>query len=375
MATTYTWHPGSVSVNARWTIPVTILPDELFSTWLIRAALAQGCDPLALTGYIWPKWRVWACDVDRGISLERLSLLSKEAGISAECFDNTTLKDINNKITHNNLKLKALSPWILAQGSRNRKRKGGLQYCPECLKKDKVPYFRLQWRMAWHTVCERCNCQLLDRCPNCKAVIEPHRLVATDKLITSCTSCQSDLRNTSSIVSNENLRKIQTIADNSIIAGCGLYNDHVLKTHEWFSVLRYFIALIRKACAMNNMGLVNFLNCCDIEINSELSPLTGLAFEMLPINERSLLLDAAYKLIQIKEDDFILYADDFKLNIQAFKESRQVLPEVIYGVIKSLPLKCYVRSDKKKSQHYRPCSRQAVMRKWALLQRKYHINN
>lgn len=41
MAAAYTWHPGSDGVNPRWAVPVQLLPDEIVSSWLVRAALAQ----------------------------------------------------------------------------------------------------------------------------------------------------------------------------------------------------------------------------------------------------------------------------------------------------------------------------------------------
>lgn len=33
-----------------WALSVPLLPEESLSSWLVRAALRQGCDPLSLTG-------------------------------------------------------------------------------------------------------------------------------------------------------------------------------------------------------------------------------------------------------------------------------------------------------------------------------------
>jgi len=38
MDTSYSWHSGTDRVAARWAVPVGLLPDELLSTWLTRAA-------------------------------------------------------------------------------------------------------------------------------------------------------------------------------------------------------------------------------------------------------------------------------------------------------------------------------------------------
>ena len=50
--------------------------DELLSSWLIRTAIAQGCQPLTLTHKIWGKsWRPWTSDLDLNIDSEYLQIL------------------------------------------------------------------------------------------------------------------------------------------------------------------------------------------------------------------------------------------------------------------------------------------------------------
>jgi glyoxylate carboligase len=59
---------------------------------------------------------------------------------------------------------------------------------------DAVPYYRLQWRFAWHTGCEKHRCTLLDRCYACNSPVEPHRLFAEDQQISLCATCRADFR-------------------------------------------------------------------------------------------------------------------------------------------------------------------------------------
>src|SRR3954466_10189782 len=94
MASTYTWHPGANPVGPKWPIPVSLLPDELFSSWLVRVALAHGCDPLTLTRTIWPRWRVWCSDLDRGIDASHLKSISECSGINESSFAMTNLRTI-----------------------------------------------------------------------------------------------------------------------------------------------------------------------------------------------------------------------------------------------------------------------------------------
>ncbi|MGL6052732.1 MAG: TniQ family protein, partial [Aeromonas salmonicida] len=105
-------------MSTRWAVPVSLLPDELFSSWLTRAALAQGCDPLVLTGELWPRWRVWASDPDRGLSEERLSTLAGSSGIDVLKFEMATLRPIASAITSVSLDHLPIWPWVLALGSR-----------------------------------------------------------------------------------------------------------------------------------------------------------------------------------------------------------------------------------------------------------------
>ena len=40
--------------------------DESISSWMIRAALNQGCAPLTFTQYYWSQHRLWTRDLDKG---------------------------------------------------------------------------------------------------------------------------------------------------------------------------------------------------------------------------------------------------------------------------------------------------------------------
>jgi len=92
MAAAYTWHPGTGVERPRWVRSVPMLPDEIISSWLVRAALAQGCDPMVLTGEIWPKWRIWTRDVDRFLDETPLTRLVASSGIPLSFFVRRPLK-------------------------------------------------------------------------------------------------------------------------------------------------------------------------------------------------------------------------------------------------------------------------------------------
>lgn len=110
MATAHQWHSGSRAVTARWPVPVDLLPDEILSSWLVRASLAQGCDCLTLAGQIWPNKRVLTADLDR--TLPDSIYLRKWAGIAPNAFQSATLYRIAEQILDAHPPRKAVWPYI-----------------------------------------------------------------------------------------------------------------------------------------------------------------------------------------------------------------------------------------------------------------------
>ena len=373
MAQTHTWHPGSDCVKPRWSLEVPLLPDELFSSWLIRAALKQGCDPLAFSSYFWPYQRVWTQDIDRGLPLEELNHLSQDSGISQSAFITASLRPIASRISKIPLSYFNTWPWILALGARNRHHRNGLQYCPICLAKDKIPYYRLSWRLAWHTVCTHCGSQLMDRCPQCGSAIEPHKLLAKEAHIAICTNCHADLRSTSLTVSDEN--KQQTIADTCSLTGSGVYDTSILKACDWFELLRYFIGLIRRASTAHPKQLSIFFNALNIPIDQIRPSQTGLAFECLPTEERQIFLCQAWILMNTSTSDLEQNMKDAGLNQQSLQYTKYALPPIIKRLIKDLPVKTIQRKNPSKYLNPKPCPRQTVRRRWARFQRRFYLIN
>lgn len=61
-----------------------IIIDETLSSWLIRTALYQGCDPMVLSWCIWDKYRIWTIDFERNLPYEHLFALSKATGLGID---------------------------------------------------------------------------------------------------------------------------------------------------------------------------------------------------------------------------------------------------------------------------------------------------
>lgn len=370
MASPDSGHPRNDHVSAGWVLPVPILPNELFSSWLTRAALTQGCDPLVLTGVIWPRCRVWTRDLDRGASDEQLSALARLSGIDASIFRTMSLRPAAQAVTPRNLDHLATWPWVLAQGSRNRKRYGGLQYCPCCVRDAKTPYYRQQWRLAWHTGCPVHGVLLMDRCPDCHAPLEPHRLHAEAGHVAICATCKGDLRDACSTAITPTALAFQEATDQVLLSGHGHYGAKQLTSDRWFELSRYFVTLLRQVALRPHTGLRAFATALGVVADDLLPPATGLALELLPVRERAMLLAGAWEMLQSGPDRFLAAAKEASLSRAALHERRRPMPDSMMTLLETLPDKEAHRRCRLQGKTCRPRSRQAVMRMFARLQRK-----
>jgi hypothetical protein len=349
---------------------VPLLPDELFSSWLVRAALIQGCDPLELTGELWPRWRAWARDIDRGVGPERLTPLSKVSGIGATAFEAATLRPVAEVVAGIPPTLQAVWPWMLALGSRNRKRHGGLQYCPVCLAADITPYYRLQWRFAWHTMCATHKCMLLDRCPHCFHPIEPNRLTAEDGHVAVCATCRNDLRDTHAVEMNELALDFQQAADRAVASRSAQFGDDSVSTNDWFALTRWFARALRIAASYPSGKLARFVRYIGMNNVSISPPHTRLAIEFLSTSERAGLLPGVCDVIATDPVHILEAALEVKLPATTFRQSRKPLPACLERIAIQLPETTRGKRHRRCMYAAGPTSPATVRRKWALLQRR-----
>jgi hypothetical protein len=370
MGTAYEWHPGSRCLNPQWAVPVPLLPDELFSSWLVRAAIVQGCDPLELTGELWPRWRAWVRDIDRGLGQERLVPLSKMTGISAMAFEAATLRPVAEVVAGMPFSAQAVWSWMLALGSRNRKRHGGLQYCPVCVATDAAPYYRLQWRFAWHTICTTHECLLLDRCPHCQHPIEPNRLTAEDEHVAVCATCRGDLRGASVSSTNECALDLQRTTDHAIATRSAQFGDSAIGIRDWFELLRWFAGILRLAASRPSGNLARLVRCLGLDPANITPPGTGLAIEFLSTPERAALLSTTWDAITAGPDRLLEAALEAKLTDATLRNSHKTLPDCLEHIAANLPMATKRERHRRHTLTPRPASPAAVRRKWACLQRR-----
>jgi hypothetical protein len=149
--------------------------DELFSSWLWRAAVAAGAAPSrfaadALGG--------GCLDADREVGEATLCRLALASGQAVAHLANGALtpsprpEPLTRQEVIEDALLRHGDP-LLIREVRTHPPPGVLQYCPRCLAKDPQPYFRRSWRFAIAATCVRHTCRLHDACWQCGAVVTP----------------------------------------------------------------------------------------------------------------------------------------------------------------------------------------------------------
>jgi hypothetical protein len=325
----------------RWSILTPLLAGEIISSWLVRAAFAQGCDPLVLTGEIWPKWRVWTLDADRMVEKDRLLPLVQCSGISEADFVAATIHPTASRIYGENPPIHATWPWILALGTRNRKRRAGLQCCPACLKADQTPYFRLRWRYAWHTCCEEHECNLIDRCATCNAPFEPHRLSTEFRQVAICATCRSDIREMEVFKASDDVLEFQKQMDDVLQTSIGRFDQNLIPLPEWFKAIHFLTGLLRRSRRSRCRGLTRFPSLVGIEFGDDETEFEESAFEMLPLKTRQNLLGNTWKIFGMAAAQLTNALHASEMTRQMFCPGGIRLPSVfkpVYEALRDNPL-------------------------------------
>lgn len=180
-----------VSVYDRWPGRPRLLPDESFSSWFARTAVANGLRPAELYRILQPGGDRNPRDLDRYADAHLLHRVADCAGLEAEALAHGTFRRWAGLLFERDDGLNKLA-WLPPAGRQGGKRCFGQQICPWCLRADAEPYFRLAWRLAFVTTCPLHGRLLMDRCPTCN---EPFNALRMDNVREMrCASCAADLR-------------------------------------------------------------------------------------------------------------------------------------------------------------------------------------
>lgn len=157
------------------------LPNELFSSWFVRMAYAHKTHPHTFEHlYLNLPQNLFSKNIDVALDVDTMSIISKKCKHEID-IQSLTLQTydtyLQEKIIPNGLN-KFITP---------------LRYCPTCLKKDKIPYFRKEWKVTLCTICQEHRCFLYDACPQCNTKLNISQMYRNIHPYTFCCKCGYDL--------------------------------------------------------------------------------------------------------------------------------------------------------------------------------------
>jgi hypothetical protein len=177
-------------IEGRWVYRPKPQPDELLTSFLIRAAHGYGLKLTTFLNAIWGTERsLLGRDLDNFAPDHVINKIAEGAGLDPRHVSNLTLANLRDRLNASDIP-SARKPWILVTSILAQSRyRPGLQYCPLCLSSSNRPYLRRTWRIAFATCCTEHGVALKDCCPHCGAALHPHRA----ENIRYCYLCGGDL--------------------------------------------------------------------------------------------------------------------------------------------------------------------------------------
>jgi hypothetical protein len=176
-----------------------LMPDELFSSWVLRIAQSMGMKPQSFCQMMWPGKAFWNRSVDRSASTELIRSLGIVTGTPSSTVESSLLSSLEGVLFPKMVR-NGNTRWILPLAIYHRTNlRSGLSFCPLCMREGE-PYFRKAWRLSLFTSCQLHQCELLDRCHHCKYPMQPHRVEMGNRSAYStrplyfCSNCDADLR-------------------------------------------------------------------------------------------------------------------------------------------------------------------------------------
>lgn len=370
MGSSYTWHPGARGLRPRWPFTPPLLADELFSSWLARTALAHGCPPPSLTYAVWPRFRAWCRDLDRGPDQYQLRALAEVTGLSVQVLSASTLRPVAQSLLFPAESLPVGTwRWILVLGCRNRSHAGGLQCCPVCIGQP-LPHYVIQDRLAWHTTCSLHGVQLIDHCHLCLAPLQPELLLPGSTL-SQCHRCGKPLDSCRRALLSPSALAFQSFVDESLGRAVP-FGQAELSFPEWMQVARVMIGFLQNTARSCSAEAARFFQAMDIDVSTLCPTSTGMPFEFLGPAERAGLLGNVWRIMCAGPDRFMDLAADASLPASSLALPAKGAPEVLTTMASVLKTHSRDTLDRKNREH--PRKKREVLRMWLRLQRRMRRN-
>lgn len=151
-----------------WPLYTPPLPDEIFSSWLVRLSSKHNSKPEEFFEQFFnKKLHLDKNDIDLLAKPDITNVISKHTLLHLEEINQLFLSSYDSYVFENIHSKETLFNSYQFLKTRNfYKDRNGYQFCPKCLIK-KTPYFKKKWKLSTSIICTECNCYLIDSCPNC----------------------------------------------------------------------------------------------------------------------------------------------------------------------------------------------------------------
>jgi len=235
---------------------------------------------------------------------------------------------------------------------------------------DPVPYYRQQYRLAWHTACSRHQVLLIDRCPSCNSALQPGRL-RVDRSLSECHHCGQSLGSASPVPAIELALAFQTFADSASQLTI-LYGRVPLSFSEWMCIARVMVSYLKIVTRQQSAGLRQFCEAIGVDLEQLKSSVFGLPFEYATPAERAELLGQAWVIMRAGPERFVELAVEAELPVTAFPLPAIGVPEILKQMLSVLSQHSPHKLARPSPRHTR--APLEAWRMWHRLQRRIHRN-
>lgn len=366
MDPTHTWHPGAVCVTPRWAARVDLLPDELLTSWIARAAVANGCDPGAFRAALWPQFRWDGSDWNRSASVERLRGLGREGGIDTPALRRSTLAPIASSIGGRPTSRHGTWPWITSLGLNGLATSSATAFCAACLKSDVRPFLRLQWRMAWHTVCPLHVQPLIDVCPHCRRPPHSDRCSIEGGGLGHCLWCYGWLAAVAhGLTANPACLALQALTDRAAMDDGIVYWGEHRSLPAWFALLTTHLKGAQSAMRTPWNPWGRALRALGIALPFRSRPRQ---LEHASVSERTRLLELVARLVSLSQEEFLALSRDAGLSRQNLDSSSLRADHPLQPVVAELPDRSMGAERRAPRRRRLPAPRSRTQVEWKMRQ-------
>lgn len=195
-------------------------------------------------------------------------------------------------------------------------------------------------------------------------------LTAEDQHLAQCSRCHNDFRKAVCTSPLPEAFSVQVMADRVLEQDKVTFRQASIAPADWFSMVAFFIGVIRRASRRPVSPLADALLSLGISVTDCRMPVSGLAFELLAVSERCALLVALERLLSmgLEETFSVLVACNVKTS--ALHDPRRSPPVVLLPLLSRLSHHPHGPHRRRVPPACRPMSERAVRASWARLKRR-----